>query len=145
ILAVVIFLLILLVGVVWWWATRVSANEFVGKVQKVEGSQLTLEGVYLVKDRPDLMNPSNSKTVMVAITGDTKILKEALHLPTLDEVQKTGGRYDPSKLKRDVVVGAVGDFKIGETSVTVNAGKNIYGKKSFTALEVRYIEPVYPD
>ena len=143
--AVTIFVLILLVGVIWWWVNRVNASEFVGKILKVEGSQLTLEGVYLVEDRPDLMGPNNTKTVAVIITGDTKLLKDRLHLPTIEEVEKTGGRYNPSQLKRETVAGAVIDFKTGETSVTVNAGRNIYGKKSFIALEIKYIEPVYPD
>ncbi|MEK7138614.1 MAG: hypothetical protein AAB799_00340 [Patescibacteria group bacterium] len=143
--AVTIFVLILLVGVVWWWVNRVSANEFVGKIQKVESNQMTLSGVYVVKDRPDLSNPSNSKTVSVIIDPNTKLIKEMLFLPTAQEVEKTGGFFKPDELKRETVAGSLEDFKTSQVSVRVLGVGNIYGKKSFTALEIRYIEPVYPD
>ena len=143
--AIIVFLLIFLFGVVWWWVTRVSANEFVGKVAKAEGNTLTMEGVFVVKDRPDLSNPSNSKTVSVIIDLNTKLAKEILFLPTAQEVEKTGGFFKPDELKRETVVGSVDDFKAGEISIRVLGAGNIYGKNSFTALEIKYIEPVYPD
>lgn len=141
---IVIIVAALLVGGVWLFLHRVQSNEFVGKVTKADGNTLTMEGVFVVKDRPDLSNPSNSKTVSVVIDQNTKLTKEKLFLPTAQEVEKTGGRFNPSDLKREAIIGSIDDFKTGQVSVRVLGMGNIYGKKLFVASEVIYIEPVYP-
>lgn len=141
---IIVILLVFATAIGWWFAHRVAANEFIGKVKKIEGDVLIVEGVYVVKDRPDLSNPSNSKTVSVTIDKSTKIIKERLFLPTVKEVEKTGGRFEPSKLKREAVAGSVGDFQGGEVSITIMGSDNIYGRSVFTAKEIKYIEPVFP-
>lgn len=144
----VILPLVVLVVLGFWYyqKNRVEAREFVGKVQKVdvENQSLTVEGVYTVENRPDLSNPSNSRTVVVTINKDTEIIKERLKLPTLEEVEKTGGRYDPNKLEKEFVRGSLGDIKEGETSVRITADRNIYDRPSFIAGKITFIEPVYP-
>lgn len=141
---IIIIALALVIAFGWWLANRVVAEEFIGKVKESEGDKLQVEGVYLVKDRPDLSNSSNLETVTVLISGDTKVIKERLKLPTLEEVEKTGGRYDPSKLEREIVDGTLIDFNDGQVSIAIKGQGNIYGLDNFIATEIKYIEPVYP-
>lgn len=146
ILALLAIVVVGLTGLVFsnYFQNRVYSNEFVGKVKQADGNILTMEGVYVVKDRPDLSNPSNFETVSVVVDQNTKLTKERLFLPTAQEVEKTGGFFKPDELKRKVVVGSTDDFKTGQVSVRVLGSGNIYGKKSFAATEIIYIEPVYP-
>lgn len=126
------------------YSNRVWSDEFSGRVKKIEGSVVTVEGVYLVKDRPDLTGPENLKTVAVKIDDQTKIIKERLFLPTSQETAATGGQYDPSKLKREKIAGSLSDLSAENVSISAKASGNIYGRSSFTASEIIYIEPVFP-
>ena len=144
---IILPLVVLIVLGFWYYQkNKVEAHEFSGRVHKVnaENQSLTVQGVYVVKDRPDLSNPSNAKIVTILINKDTKIVKERLKLPTLEEAEKTGGRYDPSKLRREQTAGSLSDLNAENVSISAKASKNIYGRSSFAASEIIYIEPVFP-
>ena len=146
---VIIVVIIVAAGIVFgFWQyqkTRAEAKEFVGKVVKVESNTVTVEGVYIVLGRPDLSGPDKAKTVTVLLDAQTRLIKELLYLPSAEEVKDTGGRYNPSELKREEMAGSLDDLKDEGVSVRVIAAKNIYGRSSFFAKEIRYIEPVFPD
>ena len=142
-LTITIFLLVAVLVFLWWSRNRIEAREFAGTVSRVEGDKIFVDGVYLVAERPDLSNPDKRKMVAVLVGVQTRVIKEKLFLPTTEEVEKTGGRYDPVKLKRESVVSSIGELGEG-VSITAKASANVFGRPSFTASEITYIEPVFP-
>lgn len=147
--SVIIIIIIIAAGIVFgFWQyqkTKIETKEFTGKVVRVEANAITVEGVYVVPDRPDLSGPDKTKTVIGLLDEQSRLIKERLYLPSAEEVEKTGGRYDPSKLRREETPGSVEDLREGDTSVRIIAARNIYGLSSFSVREIRYIEPVYPE
>lgn len=148
VLGLLVIIVIGLAGLVFsnYFQNRVYSNEFAGQVKDVNGENnvIAVEGVYVVKDRPELSNPENRLTAAVTIDNQTKIIKKRLFLPTAEEVAATGGRFDPAKLRNELVVGSLNDLRVQGASVTVKSLKNIFGRSSFIASEILYIEPVYP-
>ena len=146
---IIVVLVILAAGVVFgFWQyqkIKVESQEFAGRVLKVENGAIAVEGIYLVPERPDLVGPGNTKTVTVLVDSQTRLVKERLFLPSAEEVKDSGGRYDPAKLKRETSAGSLSDLKTENVSVTAKAVKNVYGRSSFTASEIIYIEPVFPE
>jgi len=144
-----VFLVVLLAGVIFGWGwyskNRVIAKEFIGTVKSVEGNAIVVEGVYSTPDQPELMQADKRKTIQIMADEETKLVKESLYLPSAEELKDTGGRYDPSKLKREESAGSLEDLKAENISIRAKSDINVYGSEFFTASEIRYIEPVYPD
>jgi len=139
--------LLVLAAAFWfsWLAKQPKSYELAGRIERIEGNSIFLNGVYQVPDRPDLTVPENAKEVEVVVTAATRFVKTVLYLPSAAELEKTGGMYRPDDLRREEVAGAFDDIKNGGVDgIFAAAGKNVYGKSKFEASEVRYISAVAP-
>ncbi len=150
---IIILILVLAVAVggvlVWNWKFRIKyqSNEFVGRVEKIEGKTVSLKGVYVVLEHPEALSSANQKDISVTVTADTKFVKTSIFLPTAEELKKTGGVYKADDLKREVGVGTMEDITLNDSvsglSVRVKSVENVYGRSSFVASEIGYTVPVY--
>jgi hypothetical protein len=132
---------------IWAYQKRdkTESKSFVGGIEKVEGSTVTLNGFYEVPAAPEKETPDNRVNVDIIITPDTKLTKTLLHYPTPAELEKTGGAYKPSELRQEQVQGSMEDLKSGTVDgFFAYSEKNIYGKKAFEASEIKYMWTVYP-
>ena len=144
-----IIVLIVIVGIgysyLYYKESGAEAKEFVGTVESVKDSSIVVEGFYSVPDQPEVQIPNQKRRITVLFDQNTTFTKESIHLPSAEELKATDGYYDPSKLKRDKVQGSIDDFKEGGVSVVITSSTNVYGQPSFHAVEILYIEPVYPN
>ncbi len=139
-------IILALVGAGFWiWSFNrgpsVKSYEFVGVIKNMDGQSLTLKGQFIDNGN----SVSKDTEVVVVVTADTKITKSSIHLPTAEEVRKTDGRYDPSKLKREMVAGSLSDLKNFDSTVDIKSSSDIYNKSRFEASEIIYTIPVYPN
>lgn len=141
----------LLYGGFWvysWYKAQPVAYEFIGRIQKMENGVLFANGTYTVQGRPDLSGPDTMTDVRITLAKNAKFIKEFVYLPTLKELEKTGGMYRPSELKREKTDGAADDLaelQSFNTGIKFVSNKNIYKRGAFKVISLEYIEPVYPE
>ena len=131
-----------------WYKAQPVAYEFIGRIQKMENGTLFVNGTYQVPGRPDLSGPDTLTDVKITVSSKTEFIKELIYLPSLKELEKTGGMYKPSELRREKTAGAAGDLpelQSSNTGVKFISKRNIYKKNAFKADSLEYIEPIYPD
>ncbi len=143
----IVSLLVILVAGLWGYKTffidNVIAHEFVGEVVEKNNNQITLDGVFVVKEHPELSQAEYKQRVVITLGNETKLVKRTLYLPTIKEVQQMGGRYTADQLKNEYGIGSIDDITV-KLGLRVKSSENIYNKSSFTPDEVIYIEPIYP-
>ncbi len=129
------------------FSKRLESHEFLGSLNKVEGTHLYSNGVFIVTpDQPKYHNPEYYKDVIIDVTPTTTFVKEVYTMPTSEELKKTGGRYSWADLKHEAAAGTINDLtNSGGRPIKVTTQKNIYGKDRFQADEVEYIEQYFPD
>ncbi len=133
-------------ALIWssWFKDQIIANGFQGQLREVEDNSFFLEGAYLVDDKP--IDVANRKGVWILIAPETKFNKIVWYMPTDEELAKTGGRWNPSDLKKEQREGGMGDLlKAAGSGLTITAtsNKNIYNKSSFRADSIEYIKQIY--
>src|SRR3989344_7762563 len=134
---IVIIAAAVLYGGFWiysWYKAQPVAHEFIGRIQKIENGTLFVSGIYQVQDRPDLSGPDTQTDVKIAVSSKTEFIKELVYLPSLKELEKTGGMYKPSELKREKTVGVAGDLpelQSSNTGIRFVSKRNIYKKSVF--------------
>mgnify|MGYP001559735826 CR=1 FL=1 len=128
---------------------RIQSKEFIGQVLSVSGNSIFLKGSFTILNPKDLKAPRISpdlKEVEVIIDGKTKFVKTLLYLPSAEDLKKTGGRYNPDELKKEIRDGLLQDIKNneGNLSIIVKSQNNIFNKQRFITSEIDYIEPIFP-
>ncbi len=146
-LALIIVLAVIAGGLIYWQSDqpKVSAYEFVGQVNKIDGNTVSMNGAFVIKDHPEL-GKKDSLGVDVSLTANTKFQKTVLYLPT------TTTTFTTADLKKDIKTVSLDEFKTDLTNnkvnISVHSDKNIYNSQTFSASGIDYIlpfsEPVQP-
>lgn len=141
----------LLYGGFWlysWYKAQPVAYEFIGRIQKMENGVLFANGTYTVQGRSDLSGPDTKTDVRITLAKDAKFVKEFVYLPTAKELEKTGGMYRASDLKREKTDGSADDLAwlldSGAAARFLSDG-NIYKKSKFKVSTLEYIKAIYPE
>jgi hypothetical protein len=130
-----------IVGLVYWTSrpVQIKAYEFAGKIDKVQGNTIFTKGLFTVPDHPELTDPQYEQSMQITADNNTKIIKIVQILPTAAELKKSGGMYEPAKLKSEQQAGSIADIATGITDgVFAKSTSNIYKKDKFTASEIKY-------
>lgn len=130
-----------------FWMNRVVADNFQGQLQEVKGTKLYIDGIYALGD--NLINPEIIiKGVEVSVTSETRFIKTLWYLPSMEELKKTKGRWNPDEIRKEQVEGSLDDlFKQqnrSPISVRVISEKNIYNLVGFEAGSIEYVKMVDP-
>ena len=149
---IIVAALVIAVAVfVWNWKFRVTieAREFFGKIEKIENNVIYGKGVFVVPERPEFSSSDQIRDVKISVNSETKFVKTLVFLPSDEELKKTGGYFDGSKLpreNRDVSLEILNsELENRDITVEVKANKNIFGKSRFLAAEVRYTVQFIPE
>lgn len=127
---------------------KITSKEFIGSVQKVEGNIVFLKGLYVVPKKPEIMKKEGlDQEVQVVVDGKTEIAKTLMHMPTVKDLAKTNGRWDPDKLQKEEVGGVISDLtdKKQGLIIKVLTDNDIFKKTKFIAKRIEFTEPVYSD
>ena len=156
--SITVLIIILLVAVGGWYGWRIKhqgpakPESYRINGQTVEVSDtgiVTVSGYYAGEDDVPIGLPKEPSIVHVKTDANTKIIKTLLYLPGAEELKATGGRYDPSKLKRETAPNTIVDLKKSGrgTVVTITFNADIYNQPVIFANQIKditYISPVYP-
>ncbi|MDP4000641.1 MAG: hypothetical protein Q8P83_00115 [bacterium] len=142
-----VFALLLVLFVVFW---LINSNQdkkesfaFAGNVESVGQSSMIVNGLYTFDGKPIDKNQDSSVKVEILINDSTKITKESFKIPEgsevfyPDELPKETTQVNLEQIKEDLEITTVG--------IWVEAEKNIYGKKTFTAKALVYRVPDLTD
>ncbi len=135
-----------LIGWYFWRVPRPQSFQIAGPIERAEGNSIFVNAVFMAQGDPSkILNPEARQEVEVVVTPQTKIVKTALHMPTREELQKSNGYYDPSKLQQEKGPGSLQDLTSGSVDgIFARSDQNIYGQSKFEAAEIDYILAVYP-
>jgi len=124
---------------------KIESHEFAGQIVNIDGNEITIEGAFVIVNQ-DSLSKNETREVVVSVSDDTKITKTLLYIPTKAELEKTGGLFYPDKLKKDYQEVNLETLKSDDThsGLIVKSTTNIYGKSSFSASEISYTVPVFP-
>ena len=132
-------------GIYYALKFRVGANEFAGMLQQgfdINSGTLVVKGAFKSEKNPEISKIRY--IVNIIIDKDTKITRVEVVLPTPEELKKTNGFYDGSKLERRFSQGSLEILaqdlggRARPVNIFVTAKGNIYGKDSFVASEIKY-------
>lgn len=130
-------------GGFWAWSVyrqpKITAKEFAGTIQSVEGNTLLVKGAYLSLEHPELSRPDQQQDVRIMVTADTRLIYTAYYRPTPEEIAKNPGPYIVRDLKHEQKDGALADLVPGR-EIQVFAEANIYQEKQFTAQRIEYLD-----
>ncbi len=140
-LKIVISVLVLVAGVVsgyQWYKNKPASHKFVGNVVEVvkDSGQIKISGVYIL-DATDKPQDAKTEEVVVDYDSSTKFIKTVMYRPSDEELKKSNGVWDMSKIKTDTVAGSIDDLSINRM-VTVKTHSNILGASKISASEVSY-------
>ncbi|MDO8496584.1 MAG: hypothetical protein Q7S43_04035, partial [bacterium] len=126
---------------------RGESKEFIGQVKKVEGNVIWAHGRFINRDKPELAAKALGKDVEITVLPETTIVKILMYMPTSEELEKTGGRWNPADLKQEEVPGMITELTYNKENLTIRvlSDKNIFNKSKFTPTRIEYIEQVEPD
>jgi hypothetical protein len=148
---ILIAALVILLGASFWFMLtqeRVKAYEFVGDVEKIEGSEILMEGLFVVEGRPDLASDKNRNQATVVLNQDTKYMKEVIMLPKPSDLESPDATFKVDDLKKETIQVTLEqlrqDLELEPVGVRVKSDKNIYGKRKFQASEIFYKAAVLP-
>ena len=124
-----------------------ESKEFIGQVKKVEGNVIWAHGRFINRDNPELANEGVGKDVEITVSPETMIVKILMYMPTSEELEKTGGRWNPADLKQEETTGMIIDLTDKKEGLTIRAlsDKNIFNKSKFIPTRIEYIEQVEPN
>lgn len=148
--AVVISLIILLgaagIGGYLYWRQYLSATitEFTGTITARQPKELVVDGFYTALDHPELQNLEQKKEVRVRIAPETTITKTVIHLPTIAQIEASGGYYKLEDQPRDTLPGSLDEIGLNDVIIVHTTG-NIFHRTSFTATEIEYLVHMYPE
>lgn len=120
---------------------RIEATGYVGSVKKVEGNLIYSEGHFLTPDNPELYKSGYTGDFTVEVTPETQFVKILMYMPTIEELRKTNGHWNPADLKKEEKQGILADLtdKRQGLPFKVTSSKNIYGKSKFIAVKIEYV------
>lgn len=126
---------------------RDQSKEFIGQVKKVENNAIWARGVFVNSDKPELAKEVSTKDVEIKVSSETTIVKILMYMPTIEELKKTGGKWNPADLKREEALGMLAELTDKKEGLTIRviSDKNIFNKTKFTAKKIEFVEQVYPD
>lgn len=122
------------------FTNKIKASEFIGTVVGIDGNILKLSGYF---ETPS--GDGQLKQVEVIVDSKTEFLKTIVHMPTVADLEKTGGFYTFNDLQKEEVMGSLDDLKNSKIMVSAISEKNIYNKSKFKAKKLSYLERVYED
>lgn len=141
----IIGILVVVVAVlIWNWKFKVTAEarEFVGKVEKIEGSTIYAKGAFIVPDKPEFSGSDYILDVKISVTPETKFTKTLVFLPSAEELEKTRGYFDGSKLpreNRDTSLEMMkNELDNRDIVIEAKANENIFQKSEFLVVEIKY-------
>lgn len=151
----VVLLLVILGGIFIWQQKsgkintppeeELKAYEFAGRIQSIEGSVIHTIGLFQIPGREDLSGPTYEKNMDIIVGSQTKLIKTVLQMPTDEELKKSNGYFDSNKLPKREVQGSLEELKEGIVDgVFAKSDSDIYKITSFTATEIKYFVPEYP-
>lgn len=120
----------------------VDSREFAGTLKGVGIDSISVSGSFSSIENPEVAKIPRNVTIQA--DSRTKIIKGVVYLPTVEELKKTGGTFNGKDLKREEVTGNFeslkADFynKKSPINIFVKTSRNVYGKKTFTASEIKY-------
>jgi|SRR3989338_3178618 len=121
---------------------KVESYQFAGIITKIEDNRLYLKGSFVVSEGSTGDYNGSVIEAIVKITNKTEIIKNTIYLPSQNEVGPNG-TYKVSDLKKEQTVIMLANLTVNK-SVMVTSSKNIFGKQSFNAEKIEYVEPIYP-
>lgn len=131
-----------------FFLNRITAKEFVGNIQKIEGNTIYVKGLYVVPEKPELADQQRGFTqeVQVLVSQDTQLIKIVLHMPTIEELKKTNGRWDPNKLPKEEVPANIEELTNKKEGLIIHVltKNNIFKKSKFVAKRIEFVQEVYP-
>lgn len=144
--AILATVVIIAAAAVWGYLGKgqVKAYEFAGRIEKIEGNVIFTKGVYQNEENPKGIELAEAEKQIV-VSQDTELVKITQIMPTVAELEASGGFYEPEKLKSEQSAGSMDDLNAGLTDgVFAKSSKNIYNKSKFTATEITYYVREYP-
>ena len=127
---------------------KIRAYEFAGRIESIEGNQISMAGFFVVKDRPDLSGANQEKKVIVEISDQTKIIKETIRLPRPEEIKDPNGIFRVDDLKKENREATLDELKSdlakSDIGLRVSSSINIYGRANFIADQISYRVPIEP-
>ncbi len=126
---------------------RGESKEFIGQVKKVEGNVIWAHGRFINRDNPELASKALGKDVEITVSTETIVVKILMYMPTSEELEKTGGRWNPADLRQEETTGMITDLTDNKEGITIRvlSDKNIFNKSKFTPTRIEYIEQVEPN
>ncbi|MBI4363245.1 MAG: hypothetical protein HY545_00145 [Candidatus Doudnabacteria bacterium] len=135
-------------GLLWWQnKNAVKAYEFAGSIEQIQGTEIKLNGLFVVDNRPDLASEKNRTTVQVSLSDQTKIIREAVYLPKPEDLgEDKSFKVDDLRKEQEQVTFTQlqTDWETNQMSLRVKSDKNIYGKSKFKVSEISYKVAVQP-
>ena len=146
ILGLVLFVIAVIFSAIFLSGEKVESRVFGGKIIKVEGNNVSLEGFYMIDDGTEyaiLGAESNTekRTVTAKITSKTQFIKTVFAVPDLE----LGQMFRPSELNRETMPGSLEEIEKEKPGIFVTASKNIFDKRIFEIIKVEYVIPIFPD
>jgi len=129
----------------------VESREFAGRVDNIENNLIYVSGSFVSLEHPELGKVGNNVTI--DINAGTKFRRTVLYLPPKEELEKTGGAFNPKDLERKVEEVSFDklaeDYSnkndyIGGVTIYAKTEVNIYGMDKFRASEIEYIVAMRP-
>jgi predicted small secreted protein len=125
---------------------RVSSYEFSGRVTKVENNLVYATGVFIYNN-PEI--DKEERDVVIEVREETILKRDLLNLPSNEELERTGGIFNPQDLERENSTvtfqefiedfNTPGNVFIGGVTIKAKSEKNIHNKNRFSVSELEYI------
>lgn len=139
---------LLIVGIwggIYWDYKRPKAYAFTGKIEKVEGSSVLAAGFYVGEQGPYRASSGSEDRAEILVTPETKIIKTVWMMPSNADLEKTGGRWDPNKLKKENKEVSIEDLRDEEgIPILVKTERDIFRKAKFQAQVIQFLKQEYP-
>lgn len=123
-----------------------KSTQFIGEVSNVDGNIVTVKGFYRIDGKPELEKINEKIDVQIKITNSTEFKKTIMQYPTPEELEASGGMFEPGKLRQEVVQGSLDDLRSTRgQGVYVHSASNVYERSGFTASVVEYNVMNFPE
>ncbi len=137
-LAIIGILLVITAALLTWlnpFGEKLNSREFVGVVKEASGSNVLLNGYYIVDGKPS----GKLADVRVSFAEGMTITRTVHYRPSQEELKKTNGIWNPNTAPSVQETKTVADLKnlIGR-DIVAHAALNVFGKKSFIATSITY-------
>ena len=131
-------------------APEYESREIWGGIEEIRGKTMYVKGTFVKVNGADPINPESPVEMAIEITPETKIEKLVWHMLTMEELEKTGGRWNPNDLRKEVLPSSFEELLAESENyqgmgVRAEASRNIYGKGGFKATKIEYRVLFYSD